>query len=72
MLNEEEYQKTLVEYLDTLRPKNSKYRGKVTCQDCDHSKCMFVGWCDVEPGSATIIFNAYKFHEMLYRWKWGY
>ena len=69
MLNEKDYQETLVKYLDSLRPKNSRWKGKVTCYDCDHSECMFVGWCDVEPGGATIMFNAHKFNEMLEKWK---
>jgi len=69
MLNEKDFQQTLIEYLDSLRPKNSKWNGKVACYDCDHSKCMFIGWCDVEPGGATIIFNAYKFNRMLEKWK---
>lgn len=69
MLNNEEYQKTLVEYLDTLRPVNSKHRGKACCVGCDHSKCMFLDWCDVEPGAATIMFNAFNFNRMLEQWK---
>lgn len=69
MLNEDEYKNTLVEYLDTLKPKNSKHRCKVTCLDCDHSKCMFREWCDVESGAATIMFNAFSFNRMLEKWK---
>ena len=68
-MNEKEFQQTLIEYLDSLRSKTSKWKGKVTCQDCDHSKCMFKGWCDVEPGGATIIFNAFTFNRMLKQWK---
>ncbi len=69
MLNEKDYQETLVKYLDSLRPKNSKWKGKVTCQDCNHLACMFQRYCDVEAGGATIMFNAYKFNEMLEKWK---
>lgn len=71
MLNEDEYKNTLVEYLDSIRLNNSLWKGKVTCLDCDHSKCMFVGWCDVEPGAATIMFNAFSFNRMLEQWKKG-
>lgn len=69
MLSEKEYKETLIEYLDSLRPQNSKWRGKVTCQDCNHLECMFQRYCDVEAWGATLICNAHNFNKMLEKWK---
>ena len=69
MNEEKEFQQNLKDYLDTLRPPKSKWKGKVTCNDCDCNKCMFSPWCDTETSPAMALFNAHKFERMLKKWK---